>query len=157
MLKTYIVFEPENAREGDTGERTEFVREKFSWAALVFTPLWLLYNRLWLAFVLFCAAEVLIACGVYLLGPGVIAGIAALILPPLIVAFEAAQLKRYRLLLKGFRETDVVTAEDLESAERRYFKRRKLSQRAPGTPPVAPPGKPHAAPSVIGLFPERGQ
>jgi hypothetical protein len=48
VLKTYIVFEPENARAGDAGERTEFVREKFSWPALFFAPLWLLFNRLWL-------------------------------------------------------------------------------------------------------------
>src|SRR5581483_12461296 len=76
-LKTYIVFEPENARAGDAGERTEFVREKFSWMALLFAPFWLLYNRLWLAFVLFCAAEILIASALYFLGLAGLVGAAA--------------------------------------------------------------------------------
>jgi len=158
VLKIYIVFEPENARAGDAGERTEFVREKFSWAAFFFTPLWLLFNRLWLAFVLFCAAEILIACGVYYFGFTGLGGIAALLLPPLIVAFESAQLKRYRLHQKYYREADVVTAEDLESAERRYFERRKLAPvSGPASPPPAFPEKPRSSPSVIGLFPERGR
>jgi hypothetical protein len=158
VLKTYIVFEPENARTGDGGERAQFVLEKFSWAALFFAPLWLLVNRLWLAFVLFCAAEILIACGVYYFGFTGFGGIAALLLPPLIVAFEGAQLKRYRLRQKYYREADVVTADDLESAERRYFERRKLAPaREPGSVPPAFPEKPRTATSVIGLFPERGR
>ena len=157
-MKTYIVFEPENARTGDAGERTEFVLEKFSWTALFFAPLWLLFNRLWLAFVLFCAAEILIACGVYYFDFIGLGGIAALLLPFLIVAIEGAQLKRYRLRQKYYREADVVTAEDLESAERRYFERRKLAPvSAPASPPPAFPEKPRAASSVIGLFPERGR
>lgn len=157
-MKTYIVFEPENARAGDAGERTQFVQEKFSWAALFFAPLWLLLNRLWLAFVLFCAAEILIACGVYYFGFTGFGGFAALLLPPLIVAFEGAQLKRYRLHQKYYREADVVTADDLESAERRYFERRKLaSAGTPAAPPPAFPEKPRSSFSVIGLFPERGR
>jgi hypothetical protein len=157
-LKTYIVFEPENARAGDGGDRTEFVREKFSWAALFFAPLWLLFNRLWLAFVLFCAAELLIACAVYFLGLTGFVGAAALILPPLIVAFESAQLQRFRLLQKNYREADVVTADDLENAERRYFERRKLPVRDSMSPPPASfADKPRAAQSVIGLFPVRGR
>lgn len=158
MLKTFIVFEPENARAGDAGERTEFVREKFSWAALFFAPLWLLFNRLWLAFVLFCAAELLIACALYFLGFTGFAGAAALLLPPLIVAFEGAQLQRFRLLQKGYREADVVTADDLEMAERRYFERRKLPARDPMSPPLASfADKPRAPQSIIGLFPVRGR
>jgi hypothetical protein len=157
-LKTYIVFEPENARAGDAGEGTRFVREKFSWAALFFAPLWLLVNRLWLAVILFCAAELLIACAVYFLGLTGLAGAAALILPLLIVAFESAQLQRFRLLQKGYREVDVVTADDLEMAERRYFERRKLPAQGPMSPPPSSfADKPRAPQSVIGLFPVRGR
>src|SRR6478672_11524495 len=32
-------------------ERAVFVREGFSWAALIVGPLWLLWNRLWLALI----------------------------------------------------------------------------------------------------------
>jgi hypothetical protein len=159
-LKTYIVYEPEDARAESAGERTEFVREKFSWVALFFTPLWLLWNRLWIAFVVFCAVEVLLASGIYLLrlqGPFTDA---LLLLPLLIVAFENAQLKRFRLLQKGYREADTVLAADLEGAERRYFERRKLAPtRKKSAPPASPssPGISGLARSVIGLFPERGR
>jgi hypothetical protein len=152
-LKTYVVYEPENARAGDGGERTAFVCEKFSWAAFFFAPLWLLFHRLWLAFVIFCAAETIIVCGVYAFGISGMAALAALLLPPLVAAFEAPQLRRYRLLNKGYAEADVVIAKDLENAERRYFERRSLNPaRKPSAPPAAPS---RARPSVIGLFPER--
>lgn len=158
-MKTYIVYEPESARAQSAGERTEFVRENFSWAAFFLTPLWLLWNRLWLAFVLFCAAEVLLASGVYLLGLSGLLRDALFLLPSLVVAFEVAQLKRFRLLQKGYRETDAVIAPDLESAERRYFERRKIApvrrKSAPSTP--LSPGISGLARSVIGLFPERGR
>lgn len=158
MLKTFVVYEPGNPRAAESAERAVFVREKFSWTAFFFAPLWLLFNRLWLAFVLFCSAEILIACGLYLLGLRGPAGLAALLLPPLIVAFEGAQLKRFRLQRKDYRETDVVTASDLESAERRYFERRKSSvaARAKFAPPARPatlPKAQRAENSILGLFP----
>ena len=157
-MKTFVVYESGNPRAADNAERAVFVREKFSWTAFFFAPLWLLFNRLWLAFVLFCAAETLIACSLYLAGLRGPAGLAALLLPPLIVAFEGAQLQRFRLQRKEYRETDVVIANDLESAERRYFERRKSS--VPARAKSAPPAKPAMLPrmqraenSILGLFP----
>ncbi len=134
-MKTYLVFEPENTQ--DAAECAEFVREKFSWPAFFFTPLWLLVKRLWLALVLWCAAIVLIACGVYFLRINGPVSAAVLLLPSLVVAFEGAQLQRFRLLQHGYRETDVVIADDLESAERRYFARRKPAPRRAKAAPAA--------------------
>jgi hypothetical protein len=158
VLKTFVVYEPVNASAPDSAERTVFVREKFSWTALLFAPLWLLLNRLWLAFVIFCAVEILIVCAFYLLGVGGIPRFAAVLLPWLVVAFESAQLKRFRLQRKEYREADVVIASDLESAERSYFERRKLAPMS--RPKSAPPAKPASLPkarsaenSVLGLFP----
>jgi hypothetical protein len=157
-LKTYIVYEPEDARAQGSGERTEFVRENFSWTALFFTPLWLLWNRLWIAFVVFCAVEVLLASGIYLSNLNNPFTDALLLLPSLIVAFEGAQLKRFRLLQNGYRETDTVLAADLESAERRYFERRKIAPaRKKPAAPASLSGISGLARSVIGLFPERGR
>lgn len=158
MLKTFVVYEPENMRAADNAERAIFVREKFSWTAFFLAPLWLLFNRLWLAFVIFCAAEILIVCAFYLLGIGGIPWFTALLLPPLVVAFEGAQLKRFRLQRKEYRETDVVIANDLESAERRYFERRKSAplprpKSAPPAKPASLPKTPRAENSVLGLFP----
>lgn len=157
-MRTYLAFEPEAAAQ-DAPLRVQFVREKFSWPALFFTPLWLLMNRLWLAFVIFCAAEILIACALYYFGLQGPAAAAALLLPPLVVAFEAAQLKTFRLLRHRYREAGTVFADNLESAERRYFERRKVAPlRNDVPPPVSPPLPEMRAPRpVIGLFPERGQ
>jgi uncharacterized protein DUF2628 len=158
-LKTYLVFEPEGAGLREAAERTEFVREKFSWPAFFFTPLWLLYKRLWLAFVIYCAAETLIGVSVRLVALDPVASVAAMLLPSLIVAFEAAQLQRFRLQRKGYREADVMIAEGLEIAERRYFERRKnrasRSDASSSPSAIMPISRP--ANSVIGLFPERGR
>lgn len=158
MLKTFVVYEPGNSRATDSAERAVFVREKFSWTAFFFAPLWLLFNRLWLAFIIFCAAEVLIVCAFYLLGIGGIPRFAAALLPFLVVAFEGAQLKRFWLQRKEYRETDVVIANDLESAERRYFERRKLAPlpRLKSATPARPASLPktqRTENSVLGLFP----
>jgi hypothetical protein len=158
VLKTYIVYEPSGAR-ADAVERAEFVREKFSWSALFFTPLWLLFNQLWVALAIYAAAIALIASGSYLSQVNYFVALVALLLPSAVVAFECAQLKRFRLLQLGYRETDIVIAADLESAERRYFERRK-SPPPRTNPPPTPPNSPEMyrpASSVIGLFPERGR
>ena len=152
MLKTYLVFESQRAQGDDAALRAEFVREKFSWTAFLFTPLWLLAKRLWLAFAIFCAAEALIGAAIYFLGWEGPAAAMALLLPPLVVAFEGAQLQRFRLLRKDYRETDVVIASDLESAERRYFERRKTRPRpqAPAISALLPASREK---EILGLFP----
>ena len=157
-MRTYLVFEPEASAQ-DAPLRVRFVRDKFSWPALLFTPLWLLWHRLWLAFVIFCAAEILIACALYYFGLEGPAAAAALLLPPLVVAFEAAQLRTFRLVRCGYREADTVFADDLESAERRYFERRKVAPVRNDVPPSATPPLPEtrAPRPVIGLFPEQGR
>jgi len=158
-LRTYLVFEPD-AATSDATARVTFVRDKFSWPALFFTPVWLLLNRLWLAFVIFCAVEVLLLVALYYFGLQNTAADFVLLLPPLVVAFEAAQLKAFRLVRRGYREADAVLADDLEGAERRYFERRKVSPVRRDVSPSAPPpafSDMRTPRPVIGLFPERGQ
>jgi hypothetical protein len=156
-LRTYLVFEPD-AATSDAAARVVFVRDKFSWPALLFTPLWLLWHRLWLAFVIFLAVEILLSVALYYFGLQDTAADFVLLLPPLVVAFEAAQLKAFRLIRRGYREVDAVLAEDLESAERRYFERRKVAPvRRDPPPPAAPLPDARAPGPVIGLFPEQGR
>jgi hypothetical protein len=158
-LRTYLVFEPD-AATSDATARVTFVRDKFSWPALFFTPVWLLLNRLWLAFVIFCAVEVLLLVAQYYFGLQNTAADLVLLLTPLVVAFEAAQLKAFRLVRRGYREADAVLADDLEGAERRYFERRKVSPVRRDISPSAPPpafSEMRTPRPVIGLFPERGQ
>ncbi len=64
-MKTYLVFEPQaGSRTPEEAERVVFLLEKFSWPALLFGPLWLLWNRLWLAFAFWFAAMALIGAAV---------------------------------------------------------------------------------------------
>ena len=159
-MKTYLVFEPPGgARTLEAADRVVLLREKFSWPALFFAPVWLLWSRLWLGFVGWLVLTVAIAAGVTVLGLKEYAGFAAAI-PSLIVGFEATTLKRRKLLRCGFRETSVIVADDRDSAECRFFaawiaaagkEKEQTPSRAAGLPPASPPPS-----GVIGLFPEPG-
>ena len=158
-MKTYLVFEPaDGGRDAAAADRVVFLREKFRWLALLFGPLWLLWNRLWLPFFLWLIASLVLAAAAYLAGLNEEATAMLLWLPTLIVAFEGTQLLR-RKLLRRHRETGVVVAHDIEDAERRYFADWEGSPSAvPAKPPVAPPPSMPSSSSnpVIGLFPEPG-
>jgi hypothetical protein len=158
-LKTYLVFEPlAGGRTLEAAERVVLLREKFSWPALFFTPIWLLWHRLWLGFLGWLVLSAAIAATRGALGLQEFAGFAAVALPSLIGGFEATTLRRRKLMRRGFREVSVVVAEDLETAERRFFAV-WLSQNEsppPAPNPSSPPLPPASPPSVIGLFPEPG-
>jgi hypothetical protein len=169
-VKTYLVFEPARGlRNAETAAAVIFLREKFSWPALFFAPLWLLLHRLWLGFVGWLAAVMLIAGAAYFLDLVPLAAAIALGLPTLIVAFEGTELRRRKLLRAGYREAGVAVGEDVEDAERRFFQgwparaeaRRADPQTAPGALVRSPAPMTASAPlsdvrSVIGLFPEPG-
>ena len=155
-MKTYLVFEPETGgRTPETAQRVVFLREKFSWPALFFGPFWLIWNRLWLGLALWFAAVGVLSAAVAVLHFGSLMKWLAIFAPSLIVACEATLLRQYKLLAKGFREAGLVIAEDIESAERRFFDRwleRERSRPSPSLPPLPQP----PASAVIGLFPDSG-
>jgi len=81
----------------------------------------------------------------------------------LLVGFEAANLRRWALLRRGWRERPTVVGDDLAAAERRFFAAYVASEAARDaapaspSPPAAPAPAPRpAAPDVIGLFPQPG-
>jgi hypothetical protein len=170
-VRTYLVFEPAGGlRNAETADAVIFLREKFSWPALFFAPLWLLWHRLWLGFIGWLAAVMLIAGAAYFLDLVPVAAAIALGLPTLVVAFEGTELRRRKLLRSDYRDAGVAIGEDIEDAERRFFQdwparaeaRRAATQPAPGVL-VRPPAAPTTAStplsdarSVIGLFPEPG-
>ena len=157
-MKTYLVLEPQaDGRTPEEAERVVFLLEKFSWPALIFGPLWLLWNRLWLGFAFWLAAVGLIATATAALHLATFAATLALAVPSLILAFEATLLRQHKLVASGFREAGVVLAEDIESAERRFFDRWLLREKAKPLPPSSLPPLPQPAASpVIGFFPDRG-
>lgn len=171
-MATYLVFEPlDGKRTQAAAERVVFLREKFSPWAFVLTPFWLLYYRLWLAFLTWLAAFVAINLIGSWLGYGPYAAVAASFFPSLLFGMEAINLRARRLLRNGFREAGVVIAEDIETAERKFFESWKsgasetppLKTDYPYLPSSTPPAYPEtktaavsAEPGVIGLFPTPG-
>jgi hypothetical protein len=85
----------------------------------------------------------------------------------LLVGLEAGTLRRFALNRRGWKSVGLVSGDDLEEAERRFFDawgRKQTAQSAAGSSAAtAPAGAAglmmrHAAPTpeVIGLFPEPG-
>jgi len=144
--------------------RFVFVRDGFSWWAFLLTPFWMLRHRLWLALVVYVLISAAVDVGLRALGASVFPMVLAGLLISLLAGLEAGTLRRFKLTCRRWRNIGVVTGDDLEDAERRFFDAwiRQTSARRPPSPPSAPPSgaaapAPPAAPSgVIGLFPEPG-
>jgi hypothetical protein len=75
-----------------------------------------------------------------------------LFLIALLVGIEAASMRRWTLLRRGWRDRGIVIADDLEMAERRFFDSWSAESAMPPPPPYAPV----SSAGVIGLFPEPG-
>jgi hypothetical protein len=157
-VKIYYVLEPHGgADSAESAEAVRFIRDKFHWTALIFTPLWLIWHGLWLVLCGWLAATVAIAGVTYALGLSLSAIAITLLLPSLVVAFEGAELRRRKLMRAGFRDAGVALGEDLEDAERRFFAGWKPAANAPEPAKTSPHVMQPAAPrGVIGLFPEPG-
>ena len=174
-MPAFAVFEPP-ARAGRVAthhtDRFVFLRERFNWAAFLFGPLWMIWRRLWLVLVIYLIVLGLIEFGLQRLGIDSQARSAVYFLVALLVGLEAATLRRWTLVRRGWRDRGIVMADDLEMAERRFFDSWSAGRPMPPPPPPppppyvpasnsGPPPPPYAPASnsgtgVIGLFPEPG-
>ena len=166
-MSVYTVHEPPlraGAAASDV-ERFAFVRDGFSWWAFLFAPLWMLRHRMWLVFV--CYAVILAGLATLVRIFGVSAAVVGLIglLISLLVGLEAGTLRRFSLDGRGWKNLGVVSGDDREDAERRFFDAWLQRKNSPSSVPHTPmPGPAAAAPNrrgslgsdVIGLFPEPG-
>jgi Protein of unknown function (DUF2628) len=140
-VTVYSVYEPpDQAPEVLTrAEALAFVKEGFSWPALLVPVLWLLYQRMWLELILFVA--VVIALG-WLLGQSdqgqalfgwLSLGIVALF------AAEANDLRGAALERRGWRHAGVAIGRSREAAELSFFRAWLPEQeRAPRERPAVP-------------------
>ena len=172
-MPVYTVHAP-SANGGDIRAADEFifVRDGFHLWAAILGVIWLAWHRLWIAtlgwIVLMTVIDV--AMVQLRLGAGTVFLVDGLL--ALLLGFEASSLRRWSYSRRNWRQLDIVVADDLEAAERRFFERWS-TRRAAGSsqPPVdrgAPPpvrdsrGQAYANPpplpagGIIGLFPEPG-
>jgi hypothetical protein len=146
-MPAYAVFEPP-MRGRDAGEQADrfiFLRERFSLAAFLFGPLWMIWRRLWLVLIIYLVATSLIELGLRSLGIPIAARTIVYLLLQLLVAIEAANLRRWTLVRRGWRDRGIVFGDDLELAERRFFAANAARRDAanPTSPPSDPePGQP---------------
>jgi Protein of unknown function (DUF2628) len=139
-------------------ERFVFVRDGvYVWAFLL-TPLWMLWRGLWLVFIIYAvfAAAVDMAMHYTEFGTGSIILVQLLI--SLLVAVEAASLRRFSLTRRGWKNIGVVSGNDLEDAERRFYDvwLRTAPAARDQPPPIPQDSPPTQPPDIIGLFPEPG-
>jgi hypothetical protein len=163
-MPAFAVLEPPG-RNRSTGEHTDrfiFLRERFSLGAFLFGPLWMIWQRLWVVLIIYLVVVGFLEYGLQVMGVGwpALAGVYGLI--QLLIGLEATSLQRWTRLRRGWRDCGVVVADDLETAERRFFDAHAALRRATSPIAMSAPlplvaaqvGPPR--PDVIGLFPEPG-
>jgi len=163
-MSSYTVHDPplQAGAAAPEPERYVFVRDGFSFWAFLFGPLWMLRHRMWLVLVLYAVIS-----GVFFLvlaiagASGSIIGLIGFLIE-LLIGLEAGTLHRFTLRRRGWKNVGVVTGEDREDAERRFFAAwlqagaRPVTPAVPGPSPLPlPPHQPRTS-DVIGLFPEPG-
>ena len=167
-MSVYTVHQaPPRAAAASVAERFVFVRDGFSWWAFLLTPLWMLRHRMWLVllgYVVLCGA---IEAALVRFGASRTAIVIVGLLISLLVGLEASTLRRLALHRRRWSNVAIISGNDLEDAERRFFDAwlRDAPSRssAPHAAAPSPPGSASAgvpsvrqAPHVIGLFPEPG-
>ena len=157
-MTVYMVFEPPR-RGGDPvrhAERIVFVRDRFAWGAFLLGPLWLLWRRLWLALVGYVVVIAALMAALWWLGAGFDARAGVVALIALLLGFEAATVRRWTLLRRGWLDLGTVIGDDREAAERRFFDGYLAAEIDRAILAAAPPAPPPDMPAVVGLFPEPG-
>ncbi len=168
-MSVYTVHEPplRASEAAPNPERFIFVRDGFYFWAFLFSALWMLWHRMWLILLVYVAVVAGIETALRYTGVSrpLLAFVGLLI--ALLVGIEAATLRRFKLARRGWKNVGVISGDNLEDAERRFFdawvRRASGASPEPSAAPPAPPPPPSSpmprtpsAPDVIGLFPEPG-
>ena len=134
--------------------RAILLPDRFSRAAFVFGPLWLLWHRVWRGLIGYATILVLTLWATRWLGLPVAPLIVAPTLLALYLGLEGPALRRQALERRGFRLVDIVSARNREEAEHAFF------SRWPDAPVATAPTPARRSPAlqddVLGLFPEPG-
>ena len=147
-------------------QRFVFVRDGFYFWAFIATWLWMAWHRMWLVLLVYIVGATPVEGAVYYAGAGRGGTVVVGVLIALLIGMEAGTLRRFTLARRGWKNVGIVSAYDLEDAERRYFADwvraaptvRSASPAPPQNSPLLPAPRPRMpqSPDVIGLFPEPG-
>jgi hypothetical protein len=162
-MPTYTVHAPPS-RNGSAADpqRFAFVRDGFHFWAFLIAPVWLLYRRLWLVFIGYLLLIAVIEAGFYFLKLPEGSQFAIELLIGVLVGLEAGTLQRWTYGRRKWTTVGIVTGENLESAERRFFAQWVARvdaepAAAQARPVVPPPITPRPSDNdIIGLFPQPG-
>ena len=174
-MPVYTVHAPVTSGAGLAAtDKYTFVRDGFHFWAAVASPIWLAWHRLWLTLIGWIVLVAAVDFGLVTLGVGRGSIFIVNALLALLLGFEAANLQRWTLSRRKWRQLDIVVGDDEEAAEHRFFERWTARQRGltndqwavdrGGPPPTRNiPGQPFSKPppplpqgGIIGLFPEPG-
>ncbi|WP_119390542.1 DUF2628 domain-containing protein [Taklimakanibacter lacteus] len=126
------------SKEGGSADDVVFLREGFSWWALLFPLPWLAIKGMWIVLVIAVAAQFLIWSIAEALGFGEAMRMVFSLLINLVLGFEGKDLLRWSYQRRGFSEKGLVQGDDLEEAEYRFFTEIGLPAPEVEPPPALP-------------------
>lgn len=147
-------------------EQMVFVKDGFSFAALLFPFIWLIWHRMWLPLLGYLAYLIVISTVEFSFGQTVSAVIVVAV--AILFALEANNLRRWSLAAKGWTTIGEAVGRNREEAEFLYF-RDMAARTAPARPSspaetknaaraadhqVRAAARPDDEPDIFGLFPE---
>ena len=163
-MSVYTVHAPasDSAAPLSQADRYVFIRDGFHFWAVIFGPFWLLVHRLWLAFIGYVVVVGALEVAMWALSVGSVARLLVMVLIAVLMGNEAANIRRWSFSRRRWREIGLVAADNLESAERRFFDKAERSSPPVFHPSDLPPSSAgplsstRPASDVIGLFPQPG-
>jgi hypothetical protein len=166
-MSVYTVHQPP-VRAADPlpdAERIIFVRDGFSFWTFLLAPFWMLWHGMWLVLAGYVVLAAALETLLIVVGASSNATAVVWLMLSLLIGLEASTLRRLSLRLRGWVNAGIVSGDDVEDAERRFFDawlRASSAPRAGGAPQApasaAPAAMPHGrqGSDVVGLFPEPG-
>jgi hypothetical protein len=156
-MRFFRVFLPQaGAEPAEMADRATFIREGFSWPALLFGPIWLLARGLWRPLGIWCVGAILVALAFRYGHVSRDAGGWLYLLSALYLGFEGRGFVAATVERRGFALVDVVAGADRIGAEHAFFGRWPAETQVAAAVSAARPNIPVAPPHVIGMFPEAG-
>lgn len=159
-MASWSVYEPPGTEPGSiaSADGSVFVKDGWSWGALLVPPVWLLWRRMWLVFLAWLAVALVFGAVETVLNAGTAVTGWAEALFALWFALEANAMRQWTLARNGWRSAGIATGSDRVDAEHRFFARRAGGAADPAFVPGQASGARGPAASrseaVLGIFPE---